>query len=177
MITIPVEIGDIILTGKFKNKSTEIKSIGKDEHGMPTINGRKVVTFRIKKNETKKEHKMKKSELRQIIKEEILRLLNLNEGNLPNGWKKTGKNKWRHDASKFTITVEKEFDDAAKKKIKAASIRDFGREVFYDTWQVVGKVDGYHWSVLSEDPLINEKDAVEVAEDIIENDYSQGAQR
>jgi hypothetical protein len=51
MINIPVEIGDTILTGKFKNKQTVIKSIGTDEHGMPTINGKKVVTFRIKKAE------------------------------------------------------------------------------------------------------------------------------
>ena len=48
-VTIPVKIGDTILTGKFKNKKTVVKSIGKDEHGMPTINGRKVVTFRILK--------------------------------------------------------------------------------------------------------------------------------
>ena len=46
-ITLPVEIGDTILTGRFKNKKTVVKSIGKDEYGMPTINGRKVVTFRI----------------------------------------------------------------------------------------------------------------------------------
>jgi len=45
-INIPVEIGDTILTGKFKNKKVVVKSIGKDEHGMPTINGRKVATFR-----------------------------------------------------------------------------------------------------------------------------------
>jgi len=46
-INIPVKIGDTILTGRFKNKKTVVKSIGKDEHGMPTINGRKVVSFRI----------------------------------------------------------------------------------------------------------------------------------
>ena len=46
-INIPVKIGDTILTGRFKNKKTVVKSIDKDEHGMPTINGRKVVTFRI----------------------------------------------------------------------------------------------------------------------------------
>ena len=46
-IKIGVEVGDTILTGRFKNKKTKVKSIGKDEHGMPTINGRKVVTFRI----------------------------------------------------------------------------------------------------------------------------------
>ena len=46
-IKIGVEVGDTILTGRFKNKKTQVKSIGKDEHGMPTINGRKVVNFRI----------------------------------------------------------------------------------------------------------------------------------
>jgi len=46
-VNIPVKIGDTILTGRFKNKKTVVKSIDKDEHGMPTINGRKVVTFRI----------------------------------------------------------------------------------------------------------------------------------
>jgi len=46
VIKIDVNIGDVVLGGKFKNKKIVVKSIGKDEHGMPTINGRKVVTFR-----------------------------------------------------------------------------------------------------------------------------------
>jgi hypothetical protein len=46
-ITLPVEIGDTILMGKFKNKKVVVKTIGKDEYGMPTINGKKVATFRI----------------------------------------------------------------------------------------------------------------------------------
>lgn len=50
-IKIPIKIGDTILTGRFKNKKTIVKDIGEDEHGMPTINGRKVVTFRIPKDE------------------------------------------------------------------------------------------------------------------------------
>jgi len=45
-ITLDVNIGDTILMGKFKNKKIVVKSIGEDEHGMPTINGKKVVTFR-----------------------------------------------------------------------------------------------------------------------------------
>jgi len=48
-ITLPVKVGDTILTGRFKNKKVVVKSIGKDEHGMPTINGKKVVTFRLMK--------------------------------------------------------------------------------------------------------------------------------
>ena len=53
-INIPVNVGDTILTGRFKNKKTVVKSIGKDEHGMPTINGKKVTTFRILKKQSKR---------------------------------------------------------------------------------------------------------------------------
>jgi hypothetical protein len=50
-ITLDVNIGDTILMGKFKNKKVVVKSIGVDDHGMPTINGKKVVTFRKLKSE------------------------------------------------------------------------------------------------------------------------------
>lgn len=46
-INLPVNTGDTILMGKFKNKKTTVKTIGKDEHNMPTINGKKAATFRI----------------------------------------------------------------------------------------------------------------------------------
>ena len=53
-ITLNVKVGDTLLMGKFKNKKVLVKDIGKDEYGMPTINGKKAVTFRIpKKNELK----------------------------------------------------------------------------------------------------------------------------
>ena len=55
-IDIPVKIGDTILMGKFKNKKTVVKVIGTDEHGMPTINGKKVVTFRMIKEGTLNEN-------------------------------------------------------------------------------------------------------------------------
>jgi hypothetical protein len=48
-INIPVKVGDTILMGRFKNKKVVVKNIGKDDYGMPTINGKKVVTFRIVK--------------------------------------------------------------------------------------------------------------------------------
>ena len=46
-IVLDVNIGDTILVGKFKNKKMVVKNISKDKHGMPTINGRKAVTFRM----------------------------------------------------------------------------------------------------------------------------------
>ena len=53
-IYIPLKVGDIIYTGRFKNKKTTVKTIGVDEYGMPTINGKRVVNFRIPPKEDKK---------------------------------------------------------------------------------------------------------------------------
>ena len=50
-ISIDVDKGDTVLMGKFKNKKTTVKDIGKDDWGMPTINGKKATTFRIPKGE------------------------------------------------------------------------------------------------------------------------------
>ena len=44
-IYVPLKIGDTIYTGRFKNKKTTVKSIGKDEYGMPTVNGKRVLAF------------------------------------------------------------------------------------------------------------------------------------
>lgn len=52
-IIIDVGVGDIILTGRFKNRRTVIKKITKDSYGMPEINGRKAATFRIAPKEKK----------------------------------------------------------------------------------------------------------------------------
>jgi hypothetical protein len=45
-VNVDVDNGDTVLMGKFKNKKVQIKSIGKDDHGMPTINGKQATTFR-----------------------------------------------------------------------------------------------------------------------------------
>ena len=54
-IKLNVKVGDTLLMGKFKNKKVVVKNIGEDEWGMPTINGKKAVTFRIPKKDTLKE--------------------------------------------------------------------------------------------------------------------------
>ena len=52
---IDVEIGDTILRGRFKNKPVVVKNFGVDDKGQPTINGKKMLSFRIKKLMPKKE--------------------------------------------------------------------------------------------------------------------------
>ena len=48
-LELDLEKGDVILTGRFKNKRTVVKDIGTDDLGQPTINGMKLLTFRIEK--------------------------------------------------------------------------------------------------------------------------------
>lgn len=49
-INIPIEIGDEILGGKFKNKKIKVKEIGKNDKGDITINGKPLLRFRIPGN-------------------------------------------------------------------------------------------------------------------------------
>jgi hypothetical protein len=46
-ITIPIEIGDTVLGGKFKNKRIVVKDIGKNEKGDITINGKPLMKYRL----------------------------------------------------------------------------------------------------------------------------------
>ena len=48
-IELDIEIGDILLGGRYKNKRIVVRDIGKDEFGQPTINGQTILKFRIEK--------------------------------------------------------------------------------------------------------------------------------
>ena len=48
-LIIPIEEGDIMLTGKFRNKPIKVKEVGVDELGQPTVNGSPILKFRIPK--------------------------------------------------------------------------------------------------------------------------------
>ena len=52
--------------GKFKNKKVVVKDFGKDDHGMPTINGKVATTFRLG---DKGQNIFKKDEITQIENE------------------------------------------------------------------------------------------------------------
>ena len=48
-LDLDLEKGDVILTGRFKNKRTVVKDISVDDLGQPTVNGMKALSFRIEK--------------------------------------------------------------------------------------------------------------------------------
>ena len=63
-IKLDVEKGDVILTGRFKNKRRIVKSIGTDKYGQPTINGKSILKFKIEKH-------MPKSKMSAKTREEM----------------------------------------------------------------------------------------------------------
>lgn len=48
--TIPIEVGDTIMVGRFRNKPVKVKEVGIDELGQPTVNGNPILKFRIPKH-------------------------------------------------------------------------------------------------------------------------------
>lgn len=67
-ITLDISVGDILLGGRFKNVRTEVKEIGEDDNGQPTVNGKKLLNFRIaKKMPGYKEESMKKESATDLI--------------------------------------------------------------------------------------------------------------
>ena len=63
-LLLDIEIGDILLGGRYKNKRIVVKEIGIDELGQPTINGDPILKFRIEKHlpDEKKSKKTLKAE-------------------------------------------------------------------------------------------------------------------
>ena len=49
-VKIDLQVGDWILAGRFKNKREIVKTIGVDNLGQPTVNGKPMLKFRIEKS-------------------------------------------------------------------------------------------------------------------------------
>lgn len=48
-LDVDINKGDILLGGRFKNMRMEVKKFGTDKLGQPTVNGKKLLSFRIEK--------------------------------------------------------------------------------------------------------------------------------
>lgn len=80
MIQLPIEIGDVIRVGRFKNKRVTVKDISVDEYGLPLINGRGILKIRIEKLMKPKEN-IKESlstMIKRIVREEKQKILKEN---------------------------------------------------------------------------------------------------
>ena len=116
-IEIDVEIGDTILTGRFKNKKTKVNSIETDQHGMPTINGRKVTTFRTMKKQD--ESTMMKEGPQRDRNNMALYIIDLN--NTLSNAKVLAKKDPKY--KKYIKFIEKDIKDAKEKLAKMKYIK------------------------------------------------------
>ena len=57
VIKVPIEVGDTVLGGRFKNKKTVVKKIGKNSKGDITINDKPLLKYRIVKENIKEDIK------------------------------------------------------------------------------------------------------------------------
>ena len=48
-LIIPIEVGDTMLVGRFKNKAVKVKSIEFDEIGQPIVNGAPILKCKLPK--------------------------------------------------------------------------------------------------------------------------------
>jgi len=101
-IVLDINIGDVILVGKFKNKKMIVKTIGKDKHGMPTINGRKATTFRIAPKSNLKYEVNERVDFHQIATE-LVKSSKLKSKVI---FKNTGNNKADYDVDNDTINIK-----------------------------------------------------------------------
>jgi hypothetical protein len=69
MIKLDINVGDTILTGKFRNKQTEVKEIGVDEYGSPTVNNKSILKIRIPKLYQKNDSTV--NELMRIMQDNV----------------------------------------------------------------------------------------------------------
>ena len=68
-ITLPINVGDTVLGGKFKNKKVLVKSIDKNDKGDITINGKSLLRYRI----------INKEEYKQLSDDDVKFLDNINK--------------------------------------------------------------------------------------------------
>lgn len=78
MIQIPIEIGDIVRVGRFKNKKITVKEIGVDENNHPTINGRGILKIRIEKLMPSKEPK---TEIQEVTGKQPIKFIGFRKNN------------------------------------------------------------------------------------------------
>ena len=71
MIKLDIKVGDTLLGGKFKNKKVVVKTIGKNDKGDITINGKPLLRFRVLKESNYKLLR-RKADMEQRIDKQLL---------------------------------------------------------------------------------------------------------
>jgi len=90
-ITLDINKGDILLGGRFKNVKTIVEEIGRDKLGQPTVNGKKLLAFRINKKLPADMQKEAQLNLEKIVEEAFIDELQKIAGGGKAAYVSTGK--------------------------------------------------------------------------------------
>ena len=133
-IKIPISVGDTVLGGKFKNKRIVVKSIGKNEKGDITINGRPLLKYRTLDEAAKRDYKKEyekygKSEKAKKYRAELNKY-NRQRGTYGNGDGKDAS----HKGGKIVGFEDQSKNRGRREKSrlkKESSINEFGGTLFH----------------------------------------------
>jgi hypothetical protein len=78
-VSLDIEIGDVILSGRYKNKRKVVTDLGTDELGQPTVNGMKLLAVRIEKKLPKS--KWSSKSLEEVSNEKEAKSVTIVKGN------------------------------------------------------------------------------------------------
>ena len=73
MIELDISVGDFILSGKFKNKKVQVRTINKNKNGDICINGKPLLRFRILDKQPDTEDKIEESNKGMIKFKDLLK--------------------------------------------------------------------------------------------------------
>jgi|TARA_R110000824_G_scaffold306467_1_gene494050 hypothetical protein len=116
-ITLPIEIGDTVLMGKFKNKKVVVKTITWNEKGDLLINGKSSLRMRIPPKSNLKYEVNERVDFNQMATE-IVKKAGLNSKVI---FKNTGSNKADYNVDNDTINIK-----------PTSNLKDFLVTVFHE---------------------------------------------
>lgn len=98
-ITVPIEVGDTLLGGKFKNKKVVVKDISTNERGEPMINGKNLMKYRLlQKENISLRLNLLQEAYNSLTDEDIKFLDNINKYAFQKiDYKKASNTKWLHE--------------------------------------------------------------------------------
>ena len=144
-ISLDVKPGDIILTGRFKNKRQTVKSIGSDKYGQPTVNGKSILKFKIEKKMPKKQWSAQtRAELKEqtgelsveLLRETIRKLIIESACDNTNAVISNAIQQCKKQNIKFFIDIQDKYDKSIIVEMYLAEIID-GQEYY----ELIGELD------------------------------------
>ncbi len=151
-IKIPINVGDTILGGRFKNKKVVVKKIGKNAKGDITVNGKPLLKYRLVKESFEEETN---DLLRSIMDMGMAVEINYGQrGNSVRIYEQIGNEYFKFDSPEFEW-------DKIRADVQAyisQMTEEFGFEIDYIYSVGLNRGDRIYRTVYTEEEILNDKE-------------------